>query len=111
MHNDECIMSTSMHNDECIIIWQLYVLFVPSLQTSPPLEGPGEVCLLGRSVYKKQLLMKRDNQLLSRRNRLICEMFFSLLREGMPAMRAYAATGNAFFLSEAQVRRIVSANA
>ena len=71
----------------------------------------GEVCLLGRSVYKKQLLMKRDNQLLSRRNRLICEMFFSLLREGMPAMRAYAATGNAFFLSEAQVRRIVSANA
>lgn len=52
--------------------------------------------------------MKRDNQQLRRRNRLICEMFYSLVRGGMPAMRAYAATGNAFFLSEAQVRRIVA---
>ena len=31
MHNDECIII-------CLIIWQLYVLFVPSLQTSPPKE-------------------------------------------------------------------------
>ena len=27
-----------------------YMFNVPSLQTSPPLEGLGEVCLLGRSV-------------------------------------------------------------
>ena len=46
--------------------------------------------------------MNRDTYKIEQRNKAICEMYYGLIRQGMPFMRAYAETGERFWLSESQ---------
>ena len=52
--------------------------------------------------------MNRDKYLTERRNKAICQAFYTLLRQGMPAMRAYATVGEQYWLSENHIRRIIA---
>ena len=52
--------------------------------------------------------MNRDTYKIERRNKAICETYYGLIREGMPFMRAYAETGERFWLSESHIRRVIA---
>ena len=52
--------------------------------------------------------MNSDTYKIERRNKAICETYYGLIREGMPFMRAYAETGERFWLSESHIRRVIA---
>lgn len=43
-----------------------------------------------------------------RRNKAMCERFYTALGKGMPIMQAYANVGEEFYLSEERVRKIIA---
>ncbi len=52
--------------------------------------------------------MNRDTYRIEQRNKAICEMYYGLIRTGMPFMQAYAETGERFWLSESHIRRVIA---
>ena len=52
--------------------------------------------------------MNRDTYKIEQRNRAICETYYELIRQGMPFMRAYAETGERFWLSASHIRRVIA---
>jgi hypothetical protein len=55
--------------------------------------------------------MNRRNKTIEYRNRQIYAEYITHLRNGLPAMIAYAACGNTYDLSEESIRKIVAKQA
>ena len=52
--------------------------------------------------------MNRRNKTIEYRNRQIYAEYIAHIRNGLPAMDAYAACGNSYDLSEESIRKIVA---